>query len=290
MAKLTKEAALKFLQESQDAEIVIRTIAEEEAFLNNYKTVEIENGMKPKVRELYDNLDRDILTTTGVQKKAEEKTYDYLKRVLADYKDQLSNADVKKLKDQLEELKKNGAGPELENVRQAAAKKEKDLTDRIAQLSQQIVEKDIRANLNQALTGLKFKEIPKSVLDTYLEATMAKMTAKAKLVDGKVIFTKEDGSAILDTSTYQPAGADILLKEELKDIIDTGVQGKGAGTAKPANVTVDKDGKKQVQVFVPAGIKTQGELTEHLMKSGLARGTEEYNVAFAQYGNQLPLA
>ena len=289
MAKLTKEAALKFLQESQDAEIIVRTIAEEEAFLNNYKTVEIENGMKPKVRELYDKLDLDILTTTGVQKKAEEKTYDYLKRVLADFKDQLSNADVKKLKDQLEELKKSGAGPELENVRQAAAKKEKELTDRIAQLNQQIVEKDIRANLNQALTGLKFKDIPKSVLDTYLEATMAKMTAKAKLVDGKVIFTKEDGSAILDMSTYQPAGADSLLKEELKDIIDAGIQGKGAGT-KPANVTVDKDGKKQVQVFIPAGIKTQGELTEHLMKSGLARGSEEYNVAFAQYGEKLPLA
>jgi hypothetical protein len=289
MPKMTKEQALAFVQGSQEAEFIIRTPSEETTFLTNYRNVEIERDMKPKVKEIYDRIDRDVLTSTGIPKNADEKTYDYAVRVLKDFKDQLSNADVKKLKEQIEELKKNGGGVELENVRSAAAKKEKDLTDKIALLNQQLVQREINAHLSQAMTGLKFKEIPKPVLDTYIEATKAKMTARAKMVDGKVVFMKEDGTAELDLATYLPASAETLLREELKDIIDNGIVAKGSGTTPPANVTKDKDGKTVVSVHVPASIKTQGELTDHLLKAGLVRGSNEFMAAFKQYGSALPL-
>jgi len=290
--KYNQKAALEFLQ-GQDAalQFVIRTEAEETEFAKNLTEVEVEKAIKPRIREIYDQLDQDILLTSGVQKTTGEKSYDYAKRVIKSMKDAAGNADVQALQQQIESLKKNGNPEllrELESVKATAIKREQELMAKIGEKETEITTSRIGLDIMEGLKGLKFQQLPQGVLNTYIETKKRELTSKAKIIEGKVIYTDDKGDHRLNPSTYKPLTAAEILAEEMKEIIDTGANGKGAGTTEPPRIEV-KDGKKSINVSVPPTVKNLTQLSEHLNSLGLARGTEEYQLAFNEHGAGLPL-
>lgn len=294
MSKITKDKALEVIQGLPDgAEVILRKPEEEETFLKNYKEAEIERDLKSRVGKLYDDIDNDVYEVTGQKKEPREKTYDFIKRVLEDYKAKASDTDAQKLKDEIARLKKEGVSgdivKELENVRASALKEKQTLLDRLTQTELRISQKDVEMALNDGLRDLKFTAgIPKSVLDTYLDVAKRDLISTAKIVEGRVVFTDKEGNTVNDPATYQPMSAQQMLKTKLSDVIDAGHQGQGAGTD-PPKTAVDKDGKKYPLVVIPATVKNRRDLTKHLMSLGMATGTADFDGAYAKYGKDLPL-
>jgi hypothetical protein len=288
-----KAKAIEFLQGQDDAaQFVLRTTAEEVEFTKNLTEVEVEKAIKPRIREIYDQLDQDILVTSGLQKTQGEKSYDYAKRVIKSMKDAAGNADVQALQAQIESLKKNGNPEllrELESVKAQAIKKEQELIAKLSEKDGEIVGSKIGLDIIEGMKGLKFQQLPLGVLNTYLDTKKRELTSKAKIVEGKVIYLDSNGDHRLNPSTYKPMTAAEILAEELKDIIDAGSGGNGAGTKEPPRIEIDKDGKKKINVSVPPTVKSMADLSEHLNKLGLARGTEEYTLAFNEHAAGLPL-
>jgi len=215
--KVNKDKAIEFLQ-GQDAalQFVIRTEAEETEFTKNLTEVEVEKAIKPRIREMYDQLDQDILLTSGVQKTTGEKTYDYAKRVIKSMKDAAGNADVQALQQQIESLKKNGNPEllrELESVKATAIKREQELMAKIGEKETEITTSLIGMDIMDGFKGIKFQPLPQSVLNTCIEAKRRELTSKAKVIEGRVIYTDEKGEHRLNPSTYKPLTAAEIATE-----------------------------------------------------------------------------
>ena len=85
---ITEIAALAGLDE-----FTIRTAQQEQDFQTNLIQSKLEPAMKTEVGKIYSGLDADILASSGIEKAStEEKTYDYLKRVVGNMKTKVDGA------------------------------------------------------------------------------------------------------------------------------------------------------------------------------------------------------
>lgn len=286
--KYDKTKALEFLNSSTETNFVIRTEAEEAAYVQNLIQSQLVDAMKPEMRKIHDKYDLDVLTMTGIQKFSDEKSSEYVKRALKTLKENSGDPKtIADLKQKIADLEKNPSG-ELENVKKTAQAREKELQEKIEALNKQIFEKELAVNFNASMSGMKFKDIPKSVLDAYIKTVREKWTPQSKIIDGKLVYLKEDGTIMRNPVTLEPMSTDDLLKEEMKDVIDVSVQGKGTGTQSPADVSKGADGKLVVNVPFPATVKTKAEGIEILGKAGLVKGTPEFSAAYEKYVKHLP--
>lgn len=260
-----------------------------------------------KIGALHGQYDTDILSVTGIKKKEGEKSYDYAKRVLGDFKAKAesakaiqtqldtANAKVADLQAKLEK----GAGDE------ALRQQLKDAKAQVTQLQTQLQTKESEFNTKQAefdktiknthvdyafqaaTAGLKFKSgITEPIQKTLLNAAKAEVLAKGTpdfIEDGqggkKLIIRGADGNILnnpknnLNPYTIQ----ELVMETSLKDVIDTGRKqtgggtgGFGSGSGGGSGVTLDL-----------TGIKTQIEadkaIESYLLSNGLTRDSQEFS-------------
>lgn len=257
-----------------------------------------------KIGALHGQYDADILSISGISKADGEKTYDYLKRVLGDYKTKLDG--TKTLSAQLEAQKKKvteletklAAGGSDEAVKQQL----KDARHQVTQLQTQLTakteeldnakkdyekkEKDLQVGFafTNATAGIKFKaDVSEPVKKILLAAAKDEILAKGTpdFVDdgkgGKKLVLRDAAGNTLNNpkNNLNPYTIEELIMEtSLKDVIDTGRQQPGGGTKpnpSPDHRTVNLD---------LSTAKTQQEadiqIENYLLSTGLTRDNVEF--------------
>lgn len=290
---LKQTTALSALTEAQMAAIA-------ELSKNDEATV-----IGTKIGALHGQYDADILNTSGIAKNNGEKSYDYLKRVLGDFKTKLDG--TKTLSAQLEAQKKKVT--ELETKLAASGSDEalkqqlKDAKHQVVQLQTQLTqkgeefenakkqyeqkEKDLQVGFafTNATAGLKFKAgIADSVQKILLSAAKDEILAKGTpdfIDDGnggkKLVLRDENGNTLNNPkNNLNPYTLDELIMEtSLKDVIDTGKQQPGGGTR--PNHNTGGGGPSTLDL---SGIKTQLDadkaIENYLLSTGLTRDNAEF--------------
>lgn len=258
-----------------------------------------------KIGALHGQYDADILGITGIKKKDGEKSYDYAKRVLGEYKTKAElvktiqtelTAAKAEVADLQAKLEKNSGD---ETLRQQL----KDAKTQVTQLQTQLQTKETEFNSKKteyetaiknmhvdyafqaATTGLKFKPgITEPIQKTLLNAAKAEVLAKGTpdfVDDGqggkKLVIRGADGNVLnnpknnLNPYTLQ----ELVMETSLKDVIDTGRQQQGGGTGGFGSGTGGTGGTLDL-----SGVKNQVDadkaIEAHLLASGLTRDSQEF--------------
>lgn len=296
---MKKDEVLKFIEEKGDADFIIRTGDEDKMFLENYGKKIEEEIIPSKISELHNRYDEDVFTVTGMKKNPTEKTYDFVKRVLASYKTDAEKSGT--LVKEIADLKKqiaDGTGDrkthdDLEAVQKAYKELQEAKDKEIGTLKSDYDKYKIRSEIMSATSGMVFKKgIPESVVSAYVNQVVNDLTGISSFQDGKLVFVK-DGVPMRNTfNALNPYTAKELVEERLKDIRETGkLSPGGPDISKEIIKEYDKSGKiLKVAMVIPDSVKNKQELSKHLISQGLLRGTEEYNLAYKEYSQNLPFA
>lgn len=256
-----------------------------------------------KIGALHGQYDADILSITGIKKNDGEKSYDYAKRVLSEYKKQIAStatiqAQLANANKEVETLKQklaDGAGDEqlkqqLKDAKAQVTQLQTQLTTKEAEFKKNLAELETK-NLNTrvdfafetATTGLKFKDgITDAVKKILLDSAKAEVLAKGTpdfIDDGKggkkLVFRGADGNVLNNPkNNLNPYTIEELVAESsIKDVIDTGKQQQGGGT-KPI---VQQQG---ATILDFSNIKNQVDadkaIEAHLLANGLTRDSAEF--------------
>lgn len=258
-----------------------------------------------KIGALHGQYDADILGITGIKRKDGEKSYDYAKRVLGEYKTKAEStktiqtqltaaqAQVAELQSKLEK----GAGDETlkQQLKDAKAQvtqlqtqlqtKETEFNTKKAEFDKTIKDTHVDYAFQAATAGLKFKSgITEPIQKTLLNAAKAEVLAKGTpdfIEDGqggkKLVIRGADGNILnnpknnLNPYTMQ----ELVMETSLKDVIDTGRQQTGGGTGGFGSGSGGTGGTLDL-----SGIKSQVEadkaIEAHLLANGLTRDSQEF--------------
>ena len=260
-----------------------------------------------KIGALHGQYDSDILSITGIAKNNGEKSYDYAKRVLNDYKSQigstatiqaqLANAqkEVQTLKDKLaagagdETLKQQlkDAKAQVTQLQTQLTTKETEFNEAKAKLEGQIKDVHVDYAFQAATSALKFKAgITEGVKKILLASAKAEVLAKGTpdfVDDGKggktLVFRGADGNVLnnpannLNPFTVQ----ELVMQTSIKDVVDTGIQQPGGGT-KPI-VTIPGAGGGATLLDL-SNVKNQLDadkaIESYLLSNGLTRDSAEF--------------
>ena len=256
-----------------------------------------------RIGELHGQYDNDVLSVTGIVKNQGEKSYDYVKRVLGEYKQKAAgtealNTQITELKTQIEGYKKTiEAGKGNEAIAQQLRDAQKQLADTQAlfeaknkewqgkydTLNTQYQQSLIDAEFGKALQGMKFKSIyPESVQKTLIESAKRTVLASAKPDwveengERKLVFRDAAGNIMTNQENrLNPFTPGELLQRELKDVLDTGRRQTGTGTqgqqgGQGGNTSVDLTG-------VTNQVDADNVISKHLMALGYTRGSKEFS-------------
>lgn len=267
-----------------------------------------------KIGALHGQYDTDILGITGIKKKDGEKSYDYAKRVLGEYKTKAESvktiqADLDNAKAQVVELQaklEKGAGDETlgQQLKDAKAQvsqlqaqlktKETELTSKQSEFDATLKNTHVDYAFQAATAGLKFKAgITEPIQKTLLSAAKAEILAKGTpdfIDDGqggkKLILRGTDGNILNNPkNNLNPYTVhELVMETSLKDVIDTGRQQTGGGTgggtgSTGAGGTLDLSGVKN-QVEADKAIEA------HLLANGLTRDSSEFASQSLQIRNE----
>lgn len=258
-----------------------------------------------KIGALHGQYDADILGITGIKKKDGEKSYDYAKRVLGEYKTKAEStktiqtqltaaqAQVAELQSKLEK----GAGDETlkQQLKDAKAQvtqlqtqlqtKETEFNTKKAEFDKTIKDTHVDYAFQAATAGLKFKSgITEPIQKTLLNAAKAEVLAKGTpdfIEDGqggkKLVIRGADGNILnnpknnLNPYTMQ----ELVMETSLKGVIDTSRQQTGGGTGGFGSGSGGTGGTLDL-----SGIKSQVEadkaIEAHLLANGLTRDSQEF--------------
>lgn len=289
---LNQSGSLKGLTDAQKLAITTLSSNDEAAVIGT------------KIGALHGQYDADILSISGVSKADGEKSYDYLKRVLGEYKTKLDgtktlSAQLEAQKNKVTELEtKLAAGGSDEAVKQQL----KDARHQVTQLQAQLTaktgeldkakkdyeqkEKDLQVGFafTNATAGIKFKaDVSEPVKKILLAAAKDEILAKGTpdFVDdgngGKKLVLRDAAGNTLNNpkNNLNPYTIEELVMEtSLKDVIDTGKQQSGGGTGPT------KPDKHQTVNLDLSTAKTQQEadvqIENYLLSTGLTRDNVEF--------------
>lgn len=255
-----------------------------------------------KVKDIHDQYDKDVKEITGIDRNQNEKTYDYTRRVLSDYKAKIEGSsnlqgEIAKYKTNIAELQqqiKEGKGDE------SIRKQLKDFQDQYGALKTQYdtdksswekerqgylsnfaqIKKD--SQFEKAISGLKFKSVyPEAIQKSLLDSTVSALQSEYKIdwiKDGDkevMIFRDQKGEVLRNKgNSLNPYTAQELIKERLKEVLETAQPVGGAGSKQPTQQPA------LVNLIDVGGAKTQVEadnlITKYLLQTGELRGTASF--------------
>ncbi len=257
-----------------------------------------------RIGELHGSYEKDVFAVTGIPKLPGEKAYEYNKRVLSHFKNELETTtktldEIKAEKAAIEEqLKSGGADAALKSQLEQINKALKDAQDALkakdeliktkeTEFTNQLTQTKVNFQFAQANKDIKLKPVySDSIANTLLMQAKNEILSKYTpdfVVDetGKetLVFRDKQTNEIArnpDNGLSPYSIYDLYKTTVLKDAIDTGTKQPGGGTTgfMPKS-PVDAHG------IDLSGVKTQREADEliynHLMAKGLARGTKEFS-------------
>lgn len=287
---IAAQEPLKGLSEDQISTIVTLSQNDEETVIGS------------KIGELHGQYDKDVLSVTGINRNQGEKTYDYVKRVLGDYKSKAESASA--LQGTISSLNEKIAGYEKTIAEgkgnDVIAKQLKDAQDRAAALQTQYDtdktnwEKErtqlsmreqtilMDVEFEKALSSLKFKkEYTPAVIKTLVDSAKAQIlnSAKPDWIDNgkgqKTLVFRDEAGTILNNpeNKLNPFTVSDLLSTHLKDALEASRKIEGAGSKTPGKET-------QIEIVDISQATTQLAADEiivkYLLQQGFVRGSAEF--------------
>lgn len=261
-----------------------------------------------KIGALHGQYDKDIFEVTGVKKNDGEKSYDYTKRVLTEYKAKASK--VESLNTEITDLKaKLEAGSADETLRQQLKDSQAQVRQLQSKLSDSIKSlKDKEADFNaklkaiqvdyafkEATAGLKFKsDITEPIQKTLLNAAKAEVLTRGVpdfIEDGtgnKVLVLRDTNGVILNNpkNGLNPYTLkELIMETALKDVLSTGNTANGGGTKPVVNSSTGAGTSLDL-----TGIRTQLEadkaIENYLLASGITRDSIEFGEKLTAIRNE----
>lgn len=200
---------------------VVRSQDEEKNFLTGYENEKI----KPRIAEIYDNIDKDVFETSGIARDASKhpRTYDYVKGVLSELKTKgVTDEATKQLVAQLQ-----GKVGELESA----------LSGKDGEIAKERMAMKIGSGFDNAFAGLKIA-LPQGIDETESEnyAAQKRNMMRNQLLseyepveqDGKIIYKGKDGNYAMNGANY--ASEKDLLTKAFKYDFEQVQQKRGTGT------------------------------------------------------------
>lgn len=265
-----------------------------------------------RIGELHGRYDTDIFGITNVKKKDGEKSYEYAKRVLNDFKAKAASADsiraeLDSAKGQIADLQAKleksasdetlgqqlkDARASVEQLRTQLRTKETEFEAEKSRLKAAITDAHVDYAFRSAVAGIKFKAgIPDAVQKVLLDAAKSEVLAKGTpdLVDDEkggrmLVLRGSDGNILTNTKTgLKPyTMAELVMETSLKDAIDTGRQQSGGGTRETRS-----SGGTLLDL---SGARTQVEadrvIERYLLDTGLTRDSKEFAEQSIQLRNE----
>lgn len=259
--------------------------------------------LNTKIGELHGRYDMDVKEVTGIDKNQGEKTYDYVKRVLGDFKSKVGGAaelqgkiatyesEIQNLKTQISEGKGDevirqqlkDAQTELSTLKTQYDTDKTNWGNKEKEFSQQITSIQVDTQFEKSTSGMKFKAgYPESVQKTLLSSAKAAILGTYKPdwveVDGKktMVFRDAKGEIARNkANSLNPYTAQELINEQLKEVLDLGQKKTGTGSEDPGRGRTET-----IEAVDIAGAKTQIEaddlIVKHLMQIGETRGSASF--------------
>lgn len=264
-----------------------------------------------KTSEIYGALDADILAASGIAKNSTEKTYDFAKRVIGEFKTKAESAN--ELQSQIDTLTKEKARLEkaiadgsadaetakaLKQAKADLANVTTQYTELSTKFEQMKTEHEkemfgvkIDNELQTAAAGLTFKTgLPESVTKVILAQANEKVKGmNPEYIDdgkgGKILAFKDASGAIMRNPNNQlnPFTPGELLTKELETmgVLEPKRQQPGGGTEPPkrqpggGSITVDASGAK-------TRTEAYDVIANSLMQQGLTIGSKAFDDAMKQ--------
>ncbi|NQU52442.1 MAG: hypothetical protein HQ522_07870 [Bacteroidetes bacterium] len=253
-----------------------------------------------RIGELHGEYDKDVLAVAGVEKNQGEKSYDYVKRVITDFKGKANsstelNSQIETLQGEISTYKEQIASGKGNEV---IAQQLKDAQSKAATLQTQWdADKEtwkqketefqttmstfkINSEFDKALSGIKFKaEYPADIQNVLVESAKSKIlnTHTPDWIDdgkgGKMMAFRDAKGEIVRNpeNRLNPMSAAELISNQLKNVIDSGKKQTGGGGKEPGG------GSDKIELVELTSAKTQIEadtiIVKYLMQNGYTRGT-----------------
>ncbi len=263
-----------------------------------------------KIGELHGMYDKDVKEVSGIEKDQGEKSYDYVKRVLGDFKSKIGGVtelqtkitgyetEIATLKQQISDGKGDevirqqlkDAQTELDTLKTQYDTDKQSWGNKEKEFSQQISGIQVDTQFEKATAGLKFKAgYPESVQKTLLSSAKSAIlgTYKPDWVEanGQKIMVFRDAKEEIarnKANSLNPYTAQELIEEQLKEVLDAGQKKAGAGTEEPG-----KNPQGVIEVVDIAGAKTQVQADEIIVKYLMQQGETRGSASFAEKQKKL---
>lgn len=280
----------------------VKTLEPVKPLFQKVLDTELSPRIDEKTREIYGNIDKDFFDTLGVKPEEKEgkkeKTYDMVKRILADHK-RLKDVEgslteteaVKKLTAEIEELKTKGGGAHWESVyNQAKTQFEQErvsLKERAEKAEGLVIAGQKGNSLANAVAKLSLNpDVDKSIADMVINTAKAELEKNSKIEGDKVIFLNAEGKPLLNSNLDPMSAEEALMSiEAIKKItLQQKTPGAGGGAdpeIKGSIETKNVEGKDEQRLVLPSGFKSKLEFDQAadkaLLDSGIARSDKRFN-------------
>ena len=244
-----------------------------------------------RIGELHGQYDKDIFGVTGVEKNGTEKTYDYLKRVLADYKDR--GTKVTELTDKVKKLEKAEGGDETlrqqlkdekaltTQLRAQIAEKDKALVDATKDYNTKLTQYKVDSAFDKVFAGLNFRQdISEAVQGALKTAARNEVASRGTLEFDSTLNTvvvRDTNNEILrnPANSMNPYTLDELVREtSIKDVLLKEQRGAGSGPG------AGGAGGRDVTLLDLSTAKTQIDadklIDNYLTSKGLSVESQDY--------------
>lgn len=249
-----------------------------------------------KTRAFWDGLDKDILDITGKPRPESEKSYDFHKKVLSEYKTNAEKAKELETKiitltesnKELEEKAKAGITDEILKTKYETLNKDYTLLqEKVVNKEKEFAAKEteLQNKQHEFFRQLKFNEATKGI-DLNISDDRLKSLAIADAQNNVLnkyqinfnengveeIRTKDDKKEIvLNPTTLKPLGLNDVLQIELTPYLKGKKVGLGSGNTTPSNLVGFGAAKTRAEAM--------DKIEEGLLAKGLIKNSEEYKTA-----------
>lgn len=287
----------------------IPTLDAGKELLNNHAKQHFDQNIGPKVAEIYSNIDQDIFDILGIRKDKDTKTYDFLKNeVLSKFKelkekgnvtDDEKQQKIDSLEQKVQELTQAGADGQFwkNSLEEAQKKWDKEKTELQGTIDNHVKENRtfvVSNDLATGLSGLKFNpNIPESAINALTDSIKNSAIANSKIVEGKVVYLKEDGTPWLNNE-FKPITAKDIFAEKMGDVLETSSGGGGAAPKKTGKIITVGEGDSATKKVTldPSTFNTKlqfhNEIEKVLTKEGVEKNSKQWNdlttEAYKEYG------
>lgn len=247
---------------------------------------QVDSKIGSKISETYSRIDADIKGVAGIDREPNEKTHEYLKRVLGSYHTKTTELEQKIASGQIDQVTKD-----------RMAELERQLNESKEQLSakdQAIFKREIEKDIALGKAGIKFKAgIPEIAINAVVKEISEEIFKGAKRQEnGEVYFVDKEGKTMFEPTLNRPKTAQEIIKERLAEFTEEAQEVRtGTGIKPPkAGTTTDILTKDGTPFVIPDGVRTKMQLTDELIKAGISVNSAEFSKVHAtEFAKKLPL-